>query len=184
MFGYGSLAATGGPLPTRAVGAHGFVADLVGARRAWGVAMDNRVDLPGYKYYTDTGGRRPSVFVAFLDVELSEDQAATVNGVCLPADDALLAALDARERNYERIDVSHRVAAAGARVWAYRGSEAGRARLRAGLDGGAAVIAGPYLRGVHAGFRALGAREHAVCRGSLEPGPIPVAELVRHDLPG
>ena len=55
VFGYGSLTARPGPVPTRELKEHGFVADLTGLRRAWGVAMDNRHDLPGYKYSSRTG---------------------------------------------------------------------------------------------------------------------------------
>src|SRR6201986_1657222 len=68
VFGYGSLSARPGPAPTRELKQDGFVADVAGLRRVWGVAMDNRRDLPGYKYYTDAGGRRPEVFVAYLDL--------------------------------------------------------------------------------------------------------------------
>src|SRR6201999_4383939 len=99
VFGYGSLTARPGPVPTRELKDHGFVADLLGLRRIWGVAMDNRRDLPGYKYYTDAEGRRPEVFVAYPDLVPAEaasahpdlvpaDPAAThparVNGLCLP----------------------------------------------------------------------------------------------------
>ncbi|MGZ4295803.1 MAG: gamma-glutamylcyclotransferase [Solirubrobacteraceae bacterium] len=149
--------------------------------------MDNRHDLPGYKYYTDAGGRRPEVFVAYLDlVAAADDAGAAVNGLCLPVDGAMLEALDRRERNYERVDVSDRVAAAGAggvRVWAYVGSVEARERLAAGRREGTAVIDAGYVRTVEAGFAALGPREHAACRPSLEPGGLPVLELRRHELP-
>ncbi len=174
VFGYGSLAR---------LAAGGFAAELAGARRAWGVAMDNRHDLPGYKYYTDSEGRRPRAFVAFLDLHFVDGAEATVNGLCLPVDDVSLAALDLRERNYERIDVSDRIDARGARVWAYRGTAAARQRFAAGLSTGTAVIDAGYLRAVQAGFAALGDVEERAARASLDPGPIPVVELTRHDLP-
>ena len=187
VFGYGSLTARPGPVPTRELKEHGFVADLTGLRRAWGVAMDNRNDLPGYKYYTDAGGRRPEVFVAYLDLVVAPaDGGAAVNGVCLPVDAAALEVLDRRERNYERVDVSDRVAAGGMRgirVWAYVGSAAARERLATGRDAGTAVIDAGYVRTVEAGFAALGAAEHAACRPSLHPGDLPVVELRRHELP-
>ena len=63
VFGYGSLTARPGPAPTRELKERGFVADLAGLRRVWGVAMDNRRDLPGYKYYTDAGGARVWAYV-------------------------------------------------------------------------------------------------------------------------
>ncbi len=60
VFGYGSLVAEG-------EGCH--VAVLRGYRRVWGVAMDNSVDLPGYKCYRLRADlSRPAVFVAFVDV--------------------------------------------------------------------------------------------------------------------
>ena len=69
VFGYGSLAALGdGVAPSRTPRAEGFVCDLRGYRRQWGVAMDNSRDLPGYKHYTDAVGRRhigpPIIFAA------------------------------------------------------------------------------------------------------------------------
>ena len=187
VFGYGSLAARLGPTHTREIKEHGFVADLTGLRRAWGVAMDNRRDLPGYKYYTDAAGRRPAVFVTYLDLVAAPDQAqAAVNGLCLPVDEVMLEALDRRERNYERVDVSDRLAVAGlggVRIWAYIGSAAARERFAAGRDTGTAVIDAGYVRMVAAGFAALGPAEHAACRPSLHPGDLPVVELRRHDLP-
>lgn len=191
VFGYGSLTARPGPVPTRELKEHGFVADLAGLRRVWGVAMDNRRDLPGYKYYTDAGGRRPDVFVAYLDLvpahpasddPASDDPAAGVNGLCLPVDATTLARLDRRERNYERTDVSDRLDAGGARVWAYVGMAAARERLAEGRRTGTAVIDAGYVRTVEAGFGVLGDTELARVRRSLAPGDLPVIELTRHEL--
>jgi cation transport regulator ChaC len=186
VFGYGSLSARPGPTPTRELKQHGFVADVAGLRRIWGVAMDNRRDLPGYKYYADALGRRPQVFVAYLDLvpgDPDPTQPARVNGVCLPVDAAVLEALDRRERNYERTDVSDRVQAGGARVWAYIGMAAARERLAEGRRTATAVIDAGYVRTVQTGFAALGAEELALVRASLAPGDLPVVELTRHELP-
>jgi hypothetical protein len=183
VFGYGSLAARSGPLVNRRFQRHGFVADLPGFDRTWGVAMDNRHDLPGYKYYTDAAGRRPAAFVTFLDLRSADTGTATVNGLCLPVGEAELTELDRRERNYERVDVSDRIDAGGAQVWVYLGSAAGRARLEEGRRRGTAVIDAGYLQAVEAGFSALGEAEHRLCRPSLEPHGLPVAELTRHQLP-
>ena len=181
VFGYGSLAALPAAGVTRVPSAGGFVADLRGWARGWGVAMDNRLDLPGYKYYTAPDGARPAAHVGFLD--LTPEPGGVVNGLCLPVDAAALAALDARERNYARVDVSDRVGAGGARVWAYVGSPAGRARWRAGVAAGDAMIAAGYVDGVRAAFAALGAAEARACAASLATGAVPVAQLIRHDLP-
>ncbi|MFZ0088595.1 MAG: gamma-glutamylcyclotransferase family protein [Solirubrobacteraceae bacterium] len=185
VFGYGSLAVrahrTAGPM----VWPEGFVAQLRDARRIWGVAMDNRRDLPGYKYYTDPAGSRPPAFVAFLDLVFGDGMGATVGGRCLPVNDRLLAELDRRERNYrridvtDRIDVSEHVAGADARVWTYVGTAAGRERLREGRRTGTAVIDAHYLQAVRAGLAALRTDDAR----TLDTDGIPVAELIRHDLP-
>ena len=190
VFGYGSLAApSGGELaalgfrPSRARRREGFVADVRGARRGWGVAMDNRVDLPGYKCYVDRDGRRPPVFVCFLDIEHAPGE--RVNGLCLPVTATELAALDRRERNYERTDVTCELEAApepGTRVWAYRGSPAGRARFAEGIAAGTAVVQAGYLEAVRAAFAALGEAEWEACAPSLDPRGLPVRALQRREL--
>jgi hypothetical protein len=181
VFGYGSLAAELPFVPSGELRDEGFVADLAGFVRGWGVAMDNGRDLPGYKYYTAADGSRPPVFVSFLDVAPVAG-AAVVNGLCLPVDADQLARLDRRERNYSRVDVSDQTDARGARVWVYMGTPAARERLRGARHDGLAVIDATYLTGVEAAFAALGADELALCRPSLAPGELPVLELVRHDL--
>jgi len=168
VLGYGSLAA-GAPLRP---------AVLHGHRRVWGVAMDNALDIPGYKYYRRSeDGSRPAVFVAFLDV--AADAAATTGGALIAADDALLRALDARERNYDRVEVTALVqgAAPGATVWTYRGSAAGRARLELGVRRGNAVVAVDYVAGVRAALQVLGFDDVA------DPSPLALMRLERVDLP-
>lgn len=123
--------------------------------------MDNRVTLPGYKYYVDPAtGERPSVHVAFLD--LVEDPAGWVDGVLLEVAGEDLAALDARERNYDR----QAVEVDGEPAWTYVGSSAGRARFAEGLAAGTLVV--------HAGYLAL--------VGDADPPPCPVVDLRRVDL--
>jgi hypothetical protein len=180
VFGYGSLAARGdGVAPSRTPRAEGFVCDLLGYRRQWGVAMDNRRDLPGYKHYTDELGRRPAVFVCFLDIET--DSRGSVNGLCVPVDRVALAALDERERNYERVDVSASVDAGGARVWAYVGRRDSRLRMRWAVAAHRAVINAGYLEMVTDGFAALGEGELERSASSLSSGLLPVVALTRHD---
>lgn len=99
VFGYGSLAAD----------LDGTVARLRGHRREWGVAMDNSRNLAGYKHYLlRSDASRPQVYVVFLD--LVRDAGSSVNGVLVPVDAAALNALDRRERNYQRVDVTGAVA--------------------------------------------------------------------------
>ncbi|HEX6388342.1 MAG TPA: gamma-glutamylcyclotransferase family protein [Solirubrobacteraceae bacterium] len=141
VFGYGSLAALPGAEP----------ATLAGHRRTWGVAMDNRVEIPGYKVYEDAGGNRPAVCVAFLDVE--PDEHASVSGARIEVDDGALADLDARERSYERVEVQPG-------VFVYRGRAERRAIAAAARRDGRLVVQRDYLELVRA---ALGAVEEPDC---------------------
>jgi hypothetical protein len=158
VFAYGSLAARGG-----------VPAQLEGWTREWGVAMDNAVDLPAYKHYLLPDGTRPALCVAFLDIAPCDG--ASVAGVCVPVDPAELGALDLRERNYERIDVSGAVRGGpGGRVWTYTGRADSRARLAEALAEGRAAIARSYLEAVRSAFV-----------DGVDTGTIPVLALVRHD---
>lgn len=169
IFGYGSLSA----LP-----AEPHVARLHGWRRRWGVAMDNTETIPGYKLYLDAAGGRPDVCVAYLDV--TEEQGAWVNGVCLPVDGDALATLDARERNYSRRRVEVDPAPPGP-VFTYVGRAPGRERFARAVDAGRCVIAQGYLDTVERGFRALGAWEDYVASTDESARP-PVRELRRVEL--
>src|SRR4051794_20405529 len=102
VFGYGSL-----------TGHSSKRAHLRGFRRAWNVAMDNRLTIPGYKYYVTSDGSRPAVYVTFLNLVPGDG----VDGVVIDAD---VNELDARERNYARVDVSDAIDAPGP-VYAYLG---------------------------------------------------------------
>jgi cation transport regulator ChaC len=157
VFGYGSLSAE----------AAGVECCLHDHRRDWGVAMDNRETIPGYKIYLDAEtGERPAVEVAYLSIDPAPGQ--RVDGVAFAVTDEELAALDARERNYVRHDVSDLVdAALGGRIWAYVGSAAGRLRLARGRRRGTAVVARGYLEKVGA---------------IAVPPDLPVRKLLRCDV--
>jgi hypothetical protein len=133
-------------------------------RRAWGVAMDNRRTIPGYKFYVDPEtGERPAVYVTFLCIW--PEPGASVEGVLLEVDDDGLAALDRRERNYDRHDVSAHVDGDGT-VWAYLASAAGRDRCDAGRAARSAVVSAEYLASVP----------------DVEPPDLPVRPLLRRDV--
>jgi hypothetical protein len=173
VFGYGSLVAEH---------ARGHVAILREHRRGWGVAMDNSRDLPGYKSYRlRSDASRPLLFVAFLDIEPDPD--AAVTGLCMPVDERELRELDRRERNYRRIDVTRRIEGARGRVWAYGGSEAGRARLREGRARGRAAVSRDYLDGVLAGIAAIAPDEVAAVARSPGPAGMVVLDLDRVEIP-
>lgn len=166
---YGSLAGTP---------ADGYPARLHGWRRGWGVAMDNTVTIPGYKYYLDDAGERPDVCVAFLDLHEAPD--AWVNGLCMPVDAAALEALDARERNYLRVDVSTAVEPAIGRTWAYMGREASRHRFADAAAAARCVVARAYVEVIERGFRAIGEWD-AFTESTVGERP-PVRELRRVDV--
>lgn len=183
VFGYGSLLRRRAGVPA-VLGAGAVPATIEGHRRTWDVAMDNAVDLPAYKYYRDEAtGERPAIFVAFLN--LRPVPGAAANGVLVPVDPGEMDALDARERNYARTDVTGIVSGAppGARVWTYLGTEAAMERFRTGLRDEAVAIQRAYLDGVRAGFRALGDGSLEAFRRSTDPAPCPVRDLARIDLP-
>src|SRR6185312_16015514 len=164
IFGYGSLVRRDEtPLVCR----------LHGHARAWNVAMDNRETIPGYKYFLDAAGGRPEVFVTFLNLE--PRHGAVTSGAAIPVSADELEELDARERNYARVEVTEAIDAdLGGRVYAYLGHDDARARFELGRRGGTAVVARAYLEEVRA---ALGGLE------PLEPPPVPVRDLTRVDVP-
>jgi cation transport regulator ChaC len=165
VFGYGSLLADPRGRPCR----------LRGHRRCWDVAMDNRETVPGYKVYLHPEtGEQPPVHVAFLGIRPDPD--AHVSGVTVEVTGDELAVLDARERNYERHDVSELVDAdLDGPVWTYVGSASGRRRLQAGRAQGTAVVSEGYLEAVRRGLAALGLRDEL-------PLDLPVVPLLRRDV--
>jgi dephospho-CoA kinase len=173
IFGYASLVAA--PAAGRAL--------LRDHRRVWGVAMDNAVEVPGYKVYAMPDWQRPVLAVAFLDLE--EAGGAEVEGTLLAVDASGLAALDQRERQYERVDVTALVdPAPDGTVWTYLGRAPGRARVAAGRTGTATVaIQRSYVELVEAAFAAWGDDALARYHASTEPPPFPVLDLTRIDLP-
>ena len=173
VFGYGSLVLGGSP---------GVVAQLPGYRRVWGVATDNARAIPGYKLYLRrSDGRRPAVYVAFLDLEPAP--AVSVNGVVRPVSTAELERLDRRERNYDRVDVSGQIAGLRGRVWTYVGSTEGRERLSRGREERRVVISRDYLEKVRAAFRGLGEEEELAFVASSMLDGLPIWDLERVDLP-
>jgi len=159
-----------------------FDAELPGFHREWSVAMDNSRDLAGYKFYTDVQGHRPG-YVAFLNI-MPAIGGRAVNGLCFAVDTEMLTALDARERNYERIDVSPTIRPAVAEpVWCYVGSCDALARFRRGLERGTAVVPLAYRELIDAAFKAKGAGAYArYLDSTAEPG-LPVLRLTRHEIP-
>ena len=156
VFGYGSLVALRTPLVVEGVIYPAVPCRLRGFGRGWGVAMNNWEAAPGKKHYVDRASRRaPRVRIAFLDLE--QQAGAAVNGLAIPVDAAQLADFDAREVNYERIEVS---AALEPRlpgcVFVYRGTKEARARRHDDESGTEICVSGGYVAAVRRAFADLG----------------------------
>jgi hypothetical protein len=152
---------------------------LEGYRRTWNVAMDNSRRIPGYKQYVDPAtGEPPGCFVVFLNVVV--DGGARVNGALVEVSADGLAALDRRERNYERIDISAQLAEpVDGTAWAYVGSSEAVERFRIGQRGDRAVISEAYRDAVRDGFLSLGVEAAAQFDALTEAPPCPVVPLRR-----
>jgi cation transport regulator ChaC len=177
VFGYGSL------LRPREVRGDAVPTILNGFRRGWNVAMDNRRDIPGYKYYLDEAtGERPEIFVTFLNIW--EDEGARVNGLVFEVDAETLEALDDRERNYERRDVTDHLAAdPGGRVWAYVGTAAARQRYETGRAADAAVVSAAYERKVRQDFATFGPDWMEQFDATTDERTVPLRHLRRIEIP-
>jgi gamma-glutamylcyclotransferase (GGCT)/AIG2-like uncharacterized protein YtfP len=151
-------------------------------RRAWNVAMDNSRSLPGYKYYLSaTGAARPAVFVTFLNLVPSSGR--HVSGALYAVDEQELAALDRRERNYDRRDVTGLLEEPIAgRVWTYIGKPEAEQRFTRGVAAGRAVIDKGYLDAVRGGFELIAADALEEFEATTDPHRCPVLELRRIDL--
>lgn len=144
--------------------------------------MDNSVDLPGYKVYTDPrNGLRPDVFVTFLNIV--PVPCGRVNGLVFPVMTDKLDALDTRERNYQRIDVTGNVEeAVSGRVWAYVGTPEAVARYERGMREQRAVISRRYYDGVLENCAAAGVPARREFDQSTDAPACPIVDLERIDL--
>jgi hypothetical protein len=176
VFGYASLVAL--PEPGAVPGR------LRGYRRFWGAAMDNWDAANDRKHFLDrASGERPHIRVAYLDVERREGGG--VNGLAIPVDAGRLAALDAREVNYERIEVTDAFDAAagsaidpaGGRVFTYVGTAAARERCQRGRVEGNCCVSRDYVANVRAAFAALGDDALAELDRTTDPLPFPECDL-------
>jgi cation transport regulator ChaC len=150
-------------------------------RRAWNVAMDNTLSLPGYKYYLGADASRPAVFVTFLNLVPAAGR--HVSGVLFAVGAEELEALDRRERNYDRRDVTALVEEPVAgRVWTYIGKPEAEQRFALAEREGRAVIDKAYLANVRSGFELIAADALAEFDATTNPHGCRVLELRRIDL--
>jgi len=170
VFGYASLVAL--------EDAGAVAGRLRGFRRCWGVAMNNWEGGERAKHWLDReAGARPRIRVAYLDIY--EQPGSAVNGVALPVDAPRLAALDAREINYGRVEVTDAFEGpVSGCVFTYVGLDAARERCRCGQAEGDAFVSRDYLVGVRSGFERLGADGLAEFDRTTDPLPFPERDLI------
>lgn len=168
VFGYASLVASPEPL---------WPGCLRGYRRFWGAAMNNWEGGEGAKHWLDRDtGERPRIRVAYLDIEPSEGD--TVNGVAIPVDAERLQAFDAREINYERVEVTGAFdGPVSGRVFTYVGLDAARERCRQGAADGDIFVSRDYAAGVRLAFERLGADALAEYERTTDPLPFHERDL-------
>lgn len=176
ILGYGSLAdeaPADAPLVT-----------VRGLRRDWGVALDNAVDLDGYKHYVLPDGSRPACHVAFLDAVDVSAPAAAVDAVLYPVrDEAALSALDRRERNYRRVEARDRVDAppVDGPLWLYLGRRESRERAAEALATDALRVSRRYAERCAAAFARRGAEVAARYHATTDSCAALLADLRRID---
>lgn len=156
---------------------------LRGYRRTWNVAMNNRIDILGYKYYVDPQtGERPPIFVTFINIRESAED--FCNGVIFEVPESALPEFDQRERNYRRINVSDRFEPKiDGTVWAYIARDEGIARYEEGVRNNTAVIHRQYISAIENAFRAGGDAAFAAYCDSTDAPEVPIRDLKRIDLP-
>lgn len=156
---------------------------LRGFRRHWGVAMNNWEGGAEVKHWLDRSGERPRIRIAYLD--LYERTGCAVNGLALPVDRERLESLDAREVNYERVELTGAFEPEGgagalpgsSRVFAYLGLDAARERCRRGAEDGDAVVSRDYAAGVRRAFAGLAPGALAEFDRTTDPHPFPERDL-------
>lgn len=177
VFGYASLVALSESLSTGDAEHPPLPGRLRGYRRFWGAAMNNWEGGAEVKHFLDRdSGERPRIRVAYLD--LYERSGSAVNGLALPADTARLAALDAREVNYARVEVSAAFEPAISQpVYTYVGLDAARERCRQGTADGNVFAGRDYVSGVRRAFEGLAADALAEFDRTTDPLPFPQRDL-------
>lgn len=123
-------------------------------------------------------GERPRIRIAYLDIY--EDADCAVNGLALPVDAEQLSALDAREVNYRRVDVTTAFAGdARGQVFTYVGLDAARERCRQGAEEGNAFASCSYVSEVRRAFERLSPDALAEFDRTTDPLPFPERDLFR-----
>lgn len=157
VFGYGSLV-KGEEQIEKYVGKKTMVTycHLLGYKRIWNVAMDNRIVIDGYKYYNDESGNRYDGFVTFLNI-CSSNPNDKLFGILFEVSEENLPELDKRERNYNRVDVTDLLdVPVDGKVWVYIGKNEAVERFTQGVTEGNITINLNYYNLVENAYKTLG----------------------------
>jgi dephospho-CoA kinase len=180
VFGYGSLvdpasfsATIGRDLRP---GVDFFEAELAGFGRRWNYGvMHVRATGPG-----PDGGMTEYTLVALGIVPAAGE---TVNGIVGRVDRVELAALDDRERHYDRVDVTaattHHAPEVDGRIVVYVPRREAVEHYERARDARRAAIAQRYWDLVDRAFHAFGPQAHARYHRSTPPPDVPVMSLSR-----
>ena len=155
------------------------ICSLKNFHRCWNIAMDNRLDLPNYKYYIEEKtGNRFNGFVTFLNIRFDQDK--TIIGVLFRVSELELENLDQRERNYQRIDITHQInRAIQGKAWVYLGLEQAKNRYHEGLDKSNAVISQEYFDLVNDAYFSLGNYAFSNYIATTDQLEVPTLDLKR-----
>lgn len=189
IFGYGSLvnikhlqAYLGRPLsPDKDF----WFCRLHNYRRCWTAAMDNRLNVPGYKYYvarqsgdrpTHTPAQRLDGFVTFLNIRSCPET--TITGIVFEVSSQELVRLDQRERNYRKVDVTNLIdVPMPDKVYAYIGLAEAEQRYQRGLKSKNAMISQDYYDLVYGAYESLGTEALTDYLNTTDSPVIPIVAL-------
>lgn len=180
IFGYGSLVSKNSTerFLGRGIGAGDFyLCKLAGFKRKWNVAMDNSLDIPGYKVYLDAFTKqRPKIFVVFLNIV--PEAHCQVNGILLKVTEKELELFDKRERNYNRILINDKldIRLEGS-CWTFVGKKENEERYKLAELAGTAFIDKSYYNMVDAAFKSWGQDFYSQFVESTCPPSVPFRDL-------
>lgn len=88
--------------------------------------------------------------------------------------------MDQRERNYQRINITHQLdLTISGNAWTYIGSQEAQQRYQAGLEQAKVVISQNYFTSVYSAYLSLGSQKLAHYIASTEKPQIPIVYLER-----
>lgn len=180
VLGFGSLVDPDDPLVRRlAIEGRAVPGEVTGMRRTWAAGLENRAPENDGKHHLDEHGARPDVCVAALSAD--EHPGSAINVLALPVDADALARTDARERGYERLEVSDRFSVRlDGPVWIYRATASARRSLARADEHGRAVVSRAYVDRVQQAFAARGPDWLAAYRASTDAPAYPLMTLRLH----